>query len=42
MQNEKELPIKENDHAMDALRYAIYNHQGGVPQNLGGGSNRFL
>jgi len=24
-QNEKETPIKENDHALDALRYAIYN-----------------
>lgn len=24
LQNFKELPIKENDHAMDALRYAIY------------------
>lgn len=25
-QNEKETPIKENDHAMDALRYALYNY----------------
>lgn len=23
--NEPELPVKENDHAMDALRYALYN-----------------
>lgn len=35
-QNEKEVPIKENDHAVDALRYAIYNHQGGTPIKLGG------
>jgi PBSX family phage terminase large subunit len=25
-QNEKETPIKENDHCLDALRYALYNH----------------
>jgi PBSX family phage terminase large subunit len=24
----KEEPIKENDHCMDAIRYAIYNHHG--------------
>lgn len=42
MQNEKEVPIKENDHAVDALRYAIYNHRGGVQQQLGGQPNRFL
>jgi hypothetical protein len=22
----KEEPVKENDHLMDALRYAVYNH----------------
>jgi PBSX family phage terminase large subunit len=27
--NEPELPIKENDHALDALRYLIANHDGG-------------
>lgn len=26
-QNEKEVPVKENDHALDALRYALYTHQ---------------
>lgn len=26
-QNEQEKPVKENDHALDALRYALYNHQ---------------
>lgn len=25
--NEEEKPIKENDHALDALRYALYTHQ---------------
>ena len=25
--NEPELPVKENDHALDALRYALYNNQ---------------
>lgn len=26
-QNEKESPVKENDHALDALRYALYNQE---------------
>lgn len=26
-QNEKEVPIKENDHLMDCLRYALYNYE---------------
>ena len=26
----KEQPIKENDHLMDALRYAVYNHRSGT------------
>lgn len=25
-QNEKEVPVKENDHALDALRYALYTN----------------
>lgn len=29
--NEHEVPIKENDHAMDALRYAIHMNSGNVP-----------
>ena len=33
-QNEKETPIKENDHAVDALRYALYNFKGFTPLNL--------
>ena len=36
MQNEKETPIKENDHAVDALRYAIYNYK---PMNINPLSN---
>jgi PBSX family phage terminase large subunit len=32
--NEKEEPVKENDHLMDALRYALYNYQGSTPINL--------
>lgn len=28
--NEKEIPIKDNDHCVDALRYAIYTHSPGV------------
>jgi len=27
--DEKDQPIKEDDHSMDALRYAIYTHEGG-------------
>lgn len=34
-QNEKEVPIKENDHALDALRYALYNYKGAMSINLG-------
>lgn len=34
-QNEKEVPIKENDHALDALRYALYNYKGAMFINLG-------
>lgn len=26
-QNEKELPIKENDHALDCIRYVLYNQE---------------
>ena len=26
-QNEKEVPIKENDHCMDCLRYALFSHE---------------
>jgi len=26
-QNEKELPVKENDHAMDNIRYILYNQE---------------
>jgi len=35
-QNEKETPIKENDHCLDALRYALYNHSiaGAVVNNF--------
>jgi phage terminase large subunit len=29
--NERELPVKDNDHAVDALRYALYTHE---PQPL--------
>jgi PBSX family phage terminase large subunit len=29
-QNEKEVPIKENDHALDALRYALYSYRPSV------------
>jgi phage terminase large subunit len=27
----KEIPVKENDHAMDALRYALFMHTGSIP-----------
>jgi phage terminase large subunit len=26
-QNEKETPVKENDHLMDCLRYALHNYK---------------
>lgn len=26
-QNEKELPVKENDHALDAIRYVLFNQE---------------
>lgn len=26
-QNEKEVPVKDNDHLLDALRYALYTHK---------------
>lgn len=40
--NEKEIPLKANDHAMDAIRYAIFTNEGKrsqkpsqfIPQNL--------
>jgi phage terminase large subunit len=31
-QNEPEKPIKENDHLLDALRYAIYTNQPTMPE----------
>lgn len=37
--NEKEEPVKENDHLMDCLRYALYNYNDSNPiilTNLGG------
>lgn len=33
--NEEEKPVKENDHAVDALRYALHNSE---PQNIQGSS----
>lgn len=33
--NEQEVPIKENDHCLDSLRYALYNHKGTRPINIG-------
>ncbi len=38
--NEQEKPIAENDHALDALRYALYNHKGTMPIILGNGLNK--
>lgn len=44
--NEQELPVKENDHAVDALRYALYTHspldvrEGEQEFNLYGGTYR--
>ena len=37
-QNEKEVPIKENDHCMDEIRYILYNIEQSRPQNI---SNQF-
>lgn len=41
-QNEKEVPIKENDHALDALRYALYNHKGITSLNLGNNTKKLF